>query len=676
MSPSKDVYGGRYEVLGRAGAGGMAEVYRARDELLGREVALKVLSERFAHDSSFIERFRREAQSAANLSHPNIVSLYDYGSDDGSYFIVMEYIDGQAVSEIIASEAPLLPERAADIASDVAGALQRAHTAGLVHRDIKPGNIMITSNGQTKVTDFGIARALGHGEQTMTQTGMVIGTASYLSPEQAQGNPVDARSDVYSLGCVLYEMLTGRVPFAGDTPLSIAYKHVREEAQPPSRLNPDVPAELDAITLKALAKNPDNRYDSASKMQEDLQRFLSGQKVLATPLLNEATTVAAPVGGTEVLRRPDTAYPAQARGGRGAGFWILLSLLILALFGLVAWALFNNLLDNPPSGAARVQVPALVGEDVARARALLEERGLESTVTRRASAGREENTVLNQDPRPGVRVERGSEVALIVSSGAPQTDVPGLRGESLESATQLLQDAGLRLGGQEEQASDDFDPGVVISTRAPSRGKGSTRARQSTWWCPVAPRTLWFPASSAPPKRRRGPSLRPRAWGSMSPRSPTTSSTRAGCSLRTQRRGPKSSRTRWSRFSSPRGPMGPSCPTSPGRTPMTPRAPSRISSAWRSTRRRRTSSAPRSRARSAAPIRSPAQWSRRGTRSRCSCNPTPATNPLDHPTGVLSASECRKRHCEAHRTPRNYFCASSRKFFSSRGPSGHSTDSG
>ena len=470
MSPAKEIYGGRYEVLGRAGAGGMAEVYRARDELLGREVALKVLSERFAHDSSFVERFRREAQSAANLSHPNIVSLYDYGSDDGSYFIVMEYIDGQAVSEIIASEAPLLPERAADIASDVAGALQRAHTAGLVHRDIKPGNIMITSTGQTKVTDFGIARALGRGEQTMTQTGMVIGTASYLSPEQAQGNPVDPRSDVYSLGCVLYEMLTGRVPFQGDTPLSIAYKHVREEAQPPSRLNPDVPAELDAIALKALAKNPDNRYDSASKMQEDLQRFLSGQKVLATPLLNDAPTVAAAAGGTEVLGRTETAYPARERRGRGAGFWILLSLLILALFGLVAWALFNNLLDNPPSGAARVQVPALVGEDVARARALLEERGLESTVTRRSSGSREENTVLNQDPRPGVRVERGTEVELVVSSGLPQTDVPGLRGESLESATLLLQEAGLRLGSQGEQASDEFDSGFVIS-QSPKSGE-------------------------------------------------------------------------------------------------------------------------------------------------------------------------------------------------------------
>ena len=470
MSPSKDVYGGRYEVLGRAGAGGMAEVYRARDELLGREVALKVLSERFAHDRSFVERFRREAQSAANLSHPNIVSLYDYGSDDGAYFIVMEYIDGQSLSEVIASEAPLMPERAADIASDVAGALQRAHTAGLVHRDIKPGNIMITSSGQTKVTDFGIARALGHGEQTMTQTGMVIGTASYLSPEQAQGNPVDARSDVYSLGCVLYEMLTGRVPFAGDTPLSIAYKHVREEAQPPSRLNPDVPSELDSIALKALAKNPDNRYDSAAEMQEDLQRFLSGQRVLATPLLNEATTVAGAVGGTEVLRRTDTAaHPPRERQGRGAGFWILLSLLILALFGLLAWALFNNLLGNPPSGA-RVRVPALVGEDVARARALLEERGLESRVTRRSSGSREENIVLNQDPRPGVRVEKGSEVSLVVSSGRPQAKVPELRGKTVDSASQLLEQEGLSLGAQEEQPSDEFEPGVVID-QSPQAGE-------------------------------------------------------------------------------------------------------------------------------------------------------------------------------------------------------------
>jgi serine/threonine-protein kinase len=460
LSPAKQVYGGRYEVLGRAGAGGMAEVYRARDELLGRQVALKVLSERFAHDSSFVERFRREAQSAANLSHPNIVSLYDYGSDDGAYFIVMEFIEGQALSEIIATEAPLMPERAADIAADVAGALQRAHSAGLVHRDIKPANIMITSTGQTKVTDFGIARALGHGEQTMTQTGMVIGTASYLSPEQAQGKRVDARSDVYSLGCVLYEMLTGKVPFPGDTPLAVAYKHVRENAEPPSKLNPDVPAGLDAIVLKALAKNPDNRYEGAAEMREDLQRFLEGQNVLATPLLSDATTVAAPVGGTEVMGRAESVYPPQERRGRGAGFWILLSLLILALFGLLAWALFNNLLGGAPS--ARVRVPVLVGEDVARARALLEDRGLQSKVVRRSSGSRPENIVLDQDPRPGRRVEEGSVVTLTVSSGAPQVKVPGLRGETIESAAQLLQQAGLRLGERQEQASDEFDPGIVI----------------------------------------------------------------------------------------------------------------------------------------------------------------------------------------------------------------------
>lgn len=290
---AQQTYGGRYAVQERVGSGGMAEVYRARDDLLGREVAIKVLHERFARDRSFVERFRREAQSAANLNHPNVVSLYDYGADDDTYFIVMEYIDGRSLHDVIEGDGPLMPERAAEIASDVARALERAHSGGLVHRDIKPSNIMITDSGQTKVTDFGIARALGRdGEQTMTQTGMVIGTASYLSPEQAQGNPVDARSDVYALGIVLYEMLTGRVPFSGETPLAIAYKHVRETPEPPSRVNQDVPQPLDAIVMKALAKNPDNRYSSAREMHEDLQRFLSGQPVQATPLMADATAVA------------------------------------------------------------------------------------------------------------------------------------------------------------------------------------------------------------------------------------------------------------------------------------------------------------------------------------------------------------------------------------------------
>ncbi|HEX2295501.1 MAG TPA: Stk1 family PASTA domain-containing Ser/Thr kinase, partial [Actinomycetota bacterium] len=382
MSATNRTYGGRYAVLEPVGSGGMAEVYRARDELLGRDVAVKVLSDRLSRDRSFVERFRREAQSAANLNHPNVVSLYDYGADDGAYYIVMEYIEGKSLGDIVGESGALLPERAAEIASDVAAALERAHSSGLVHRDIKPTNIMITSSGQTKVTDFGIARALGQStEQTqMTQTGMVIGTAAYLSPEQAQGNPVDARSDVYSLGCVLYEMLTGRPPFTGDAPLAIAYKHVREDAVPPSTVNPDVPRELDAVTLKALAKNPDNRYASAHEMREDLQRFLGGQKVHATPLMATQTAVATPVSsGTQVIERSETEYEPPPEPRRG-GWYVLAALLILALFGLGAWLLANNFL-----GGEEVNVPNVVGLSEEDAVDRLENRGFEVDVEERPS---------------------------------------------------------------------------------------------------------------------------------------------------------------------------------------------------------------------------------------------------------------------------------------------------
>ena len=251
------VLNGRYELHRTIGRGGMAEVHLARDQLLDRPVAIKILFPEFATDPSFVARFRREAQSAANLNHPNIVGVYDWGKEAGTYYIVMEYVDGRSLSEILRSEGPLHPRRAADIAADVAGALGFAHRNGVVHRDIKPGNVLITTTGQVKVADFGIARAIRDGaEEHLTQTGSVMGTATYFSPEQAQGKPVDPRSDLYSLGIVLYEMVSGRPPFQGDSPVAIAYKHVQESPPPLRSLNAEIPTTYEAITRKALAKNP------------------------------------------------------------------------------------------------------------------------------------------------------------------------------------------------------------------------------------------------------------------------------------------------------------------------------------------------------------------------------------------------------------------------------------
>jgi eukaryotic-like serine/threonine-protein kinase len=433
LSTGNHRFGDRYSVIERAGSGGMAEVYRARDELLDREVAVKVLSRRLSTDRTFVERFRREAQSAANLNHPNVVALYDFGRDGGTYFIVMEYIDGKPLADIIRAEGPLMPERAAEVAADVAAALERAHAAGLVHRDIKPSNIMINSAGQTKVTDFGIARAMTtEGEQTMTQTGMVIGTAAYLSPEQAQGDPVDARSDVYALGCVLYEMLGGRPPFEGDTPLSIAYKHVRENAAPPSTSNPDVPQALDAVVMKALAKNPDNRYQSAREFREDLQRFLSGQQVHATPLLASATP------STQVLDEAEEEAPPEEERKRWPA--VLLILLALALLALLGFFLVNSL-----SGET-VEVPDLSGLTRDEAEVELRQAGLSGDFKDRPSDSVDALEVIKTDPAAGEEIDEGGTVTVFISSGPKQTEVPSLIGLTEDEAKKELGKADLKLG--------------------------------------------------------------------------------------------------------------------------------------------------------------------------------------------------------------------------------------
>jgi eukaryotic-like serine/threonine-protein kinase len=455
LSTGNHRFGDRYSVIERAGSGGMAEVYRARDELLGREVAVKVLSRRLSTDRTFVERFRREAQSAANLNHPNVVALYDFGRDGGTYFIVMEYIDGKPLADIIRAEGPLMPERAAEVASDVAAALDRAHAAGLVHRDIKPSNIMINSAGQTKVTDFGIARAMTtEGEQTMTQTGMVIGTAAYLSPEQAQGDPVDARSDVYALGCVLYEMLGGRPPFEGDTPLSIAYKHVRENPAPPSTNNPDVPQVLDAVVMKALAKNPDNRYQSAGEFRDDLQRFLSGQPVHATPLLATATP------STQVLDEAGEAPPEEKKRWPA----ILLILLGLALLALILFFLINSL-----SGET-VEVPDLSGLTRDEAEVELREAGLTGDFKDRPSDSVDALEVIKTDPAAGEEIDEGGTVTVFISSGPKQVPVPDLSGLTVPEAKKELKEASLKLGEQSTAPSSEVEKGLIID-QDPAEGE-------------------------------------------------------------------------------------------------------------------------------------------------------------------------------------------------------------
>jgi len=491
-STDRQVYSGRYELQRKIARGGMADVFLSRDLLLDRPVALKVLFPEYATDPSFVQRFRREAQSAARLNHPNVVSVYDWGQEGPTYFIVMEYVEGHSLAEVLREEGPLRPDPAASIAADVADALAFAHDHGVVHRDVKPGNVLLTSTGHVKVADFGIARAVSTVEN-LTQTGTVMGTATYFSPEQARGDAVDPRSDVYSLGIVLYEMLTGTPPFSGDNPVSVAYKHVQELPTPPRRLRPDIPVGLEAIVLKAINKNPANRYASAGELRADLRRHLAGRPVLAEPLLapppgsDLTTAVPAAVfsgagGGagaadptvtrsvpverrTQMVVPPDGRYPPERPRRR----WGLVLLAVLVLLAALAGGLFllARSLGLIETGA-RVTVPDVVGEtqDVAEVR--LDAAGLEPVVqmvANDAPVGR----VLSQRPDAGRRIDEGSEVTLEVSSGPAQVAVPNVVGRTEDEARFTLTAEGFTVGDVVRQR-DEAAAGEVLS-QVPAPGQ-------------------------------------------------------------------------------------------------------------------------------------------------------------------------------------------------------------
>jgi len=456
--------GGRYELGQVLGRGGMAEVYLAHDTRLGRTVAVKTLRVDLARDPSFQARFRREAQSAASLNHPAIVAVYDTGEDylDGVSipYIVMEYVDGSTLRELLHSGRKLLPERSMEMTVGILQGLEYAHRSGIVHRDIKPANVMLTRTGQVKVMDFGIARAMGDSGMTMTQTSAVIGTAQYLSPEQAKGEQVDARSDLYSTGCLLYELLTVRPPFVGDSPVAVAYQHVREEPQPPSVFDPEITPEMDAIVLKALVKDPNYRYQSADQMRADIEACLDGQPVQATAAFgsvgyggygdDQATTALRSDGGATTMLPPmspdDGGFgyddrPARRRQQKKSNTsTIVLALAaVLVLVGavLIGWYVTNG----KGVGNDTTAVPSFVGQTQQQAEQTALNGDLKVTVAeKKPCENMETGKVCSQDPVAGTTVDKNTTVKLVISTGAPKVAVPSVLGKDIDEATKILED--------------------------------------------------------------------------------------------------------------------------------------------------------------------------------------------------------------------------------------------
>jgi beta-lactam-binding protein with PASTA domain/tRNA A-37 threonylcarbamoyl transferase component Bud32 len=461
------IYSGRYELTHLIARGGMAQVYRAMDRQLERPVALKVLFPELSVDRTFVERFRREAQAAANLSHPNIVPVFDWGEDDGSYFIVMEYVQGRPLSAVLRDPQQLSPRDIATIGAGVAAALAFAHRHGVVHRDVKPGNILMTPDGDVKVTDFGIARAMNT-EESLTQTGAVMGTAAYFSPEQAEGKGVDSRSDIYSLGVVLYEMAVGRPPFTGDSPVAVASKHVRDQPVLPRQANPAVPPALEAVIMKAMAKNPDDRYGSAEELRADLLRFADGRPVEAgDPGL---TSVMTAVGATEAIPMttgrtmavppagPPTDQEDLERKKRTRNLIILLIVLLVAL-AVIAYFLLRSLgvFGN------NVTVPDVVGLTAGQATQTLHNDNLTVGSSTVRTSSTTKGDVLSTDPKAGASVGKNSAVDLVVSGGPniPIVAVPSVQGKQLTQAIALLQTA--NLGYTVHNVTSTQSVGTVLS---------------------------------------------------------------------------------------------------------------------------------------------------------------------------------------------------------------------
>ena len=473
------LFGDRYQIGDTLGFGGMSEVHRGRDLRLGRDVAVKVLRADLARDPSFQTRFSREAQNAASLNHPAIVAVFDTGStrtDAGTVpYIVMEFVDGDTLRDVLKKEGPLVPRRAMEIVADVCAALDFSHRHGIVHRDVKPANIMLNRAGAVKVMDFGIARAVSDGQSTMTATAAVIGTAQYLSPEQARGEAVDARSDVYATGCVLYELLTGEPPFTGDSPVAIAYQHVREAPRAPSEVHPGLPKELDAIVLKALNKNPLNRYQTAADMRSDLVRALSGQAVQATPLMSDdertelmrATPTRVGGGSPPLLAPPSRGVPdddwepeENDRSKRVWGF-IGIGLLCAALIAGAIWLTLRVISAPPP--AALVAVPDLSGMTLEEATAKLRDSRLTlGTVNPTESSDADKDKVVNQRPSSQTQVAQDSAVNVEIGKGVSLITVPNVVSYTPEEAKKALNEVNLQYE-EVPQSSSDADKGKALS---------------------------------------------------------------------------------------------------------------------------------------------------------------------------------------------------------------------